>query len=132
MRFMALVFSLALLTGCARARVTTEIRSGGAWTRTVALTGLQKNGGEFDMGGSIEDSFVFPSGNGWKSHTEENELDHTMTFERTLAAGPSLKGDLSIKGAAGRLSLVNEVAVTRLPPRRFEYRETLRWTGTDT
>jgi hypothetical protein len=61
MRFMAFVFSLALLTGCARARVTTEIRNGGAWTRTVALTGLQKKDRQMDMGGSIEESFVLPS-----------------------------------------------------------------------
>jgi len=69
MRFVALVLSLAVLTGCARARVTTKIRSGGAWTRTVALTGQQKSGTEFDMGVSIEDSFVVPPGDGWKFST---------------------------------------------------------------
>jgi|HubBroStandDraft_1064217.scaffolds.fasta_scaffold360972_1 hypothetical protein len=36
MQFMAVVFFIA--------RVATEIRSGGAWTRTVALTGQQKSG----------------------------------------------------------------------------------------
>jgi len=128
---MAVVFSLALLTGCARARVTTEIRSGGAWTRTVALTGIEKSGGEFDFGGSIQESFVYPQGDGWKSQTVDNALDQTMSFERTFAAGAALKGDLSLKGEAGSLSLINEVAVTRLTPRRFEYRETLRWTGAD-
>lgn len=125
---MAVVFSLALLTGCARARITTEIRSGGEWTRTVALTGQQKKDGQMDMGGSIEESFVLPSGDGWKSRTQKKDSDQTAIFEKTLAAGAQLKGDLSVK-EGGDPMLVNEVSVTRIAPRRFEYRETLRWTG---
>ncbi len=124
-----LIFSLALLTGCARARVTTEIRSGGSWTRTVALTGQEKKEGQIDTGASLEDSFVLPSGDGWKSSTTKKDTDQTTTFEKTFAAGAPLKGDLSIKGDGGKPTLVNEVSVTRLAPRRFEYRETLRWTG---
>src|SRR5215471_2601453 len=31
-----------LLSGCARSQITTEIKSGGAWTRTVSLTGQEK------------------------------------------------------------------------------------------
>jgi hypothetical protein len=122
------LFSLALLTGCARAHVTTEIHPGGAWTRTVALAGQEKKEGQ--MGGSIEDSFILPTGDGWKSRvSKQQDTDQTITFERTLAAGMSLKGDLSVKGDAGTATLVNEVSVTRLTPRRSEYRETLRWTG---
>jgi len=121
---MGVIFSLALLTGCARARVTTEIRNGGAWTRTVALTGQQKK----DMGGSIEESFLLPSGEDWKSRTEKKDSDQTTTFEKTFAAGAQLKGDLSVKEGDSPM-LVNEVSVTRIAPRRFEYRETLRWTG---
>ncbi len=132
MRFLAVVFSLALLTGCARARVTTEIRGGGAWTRSVALTGQEKKEGQLDMGASIEDSFVVPSGDGWKSSTEKKDSNVTTTFVRTLAAGTPLKGDLSLKGEGGKPALVNEVSVTRLAPHRFEYRETLRWTGSAT
>ncbi len=128
MRYLALVFSLAVLTGCARARVTTEIRSGGSWTRTVALTGQEKKEGQMDMDGSIEDSFIVPSGEGWKSGTEKKDSNVTTTFVRTFAAGTPLKGDLSIKGD-GKPMLVNEVSVTRLSPKRFEYKETLRWTG---
>jgi hypothetical protein len=124
-----LVLPLALLTGCARARVTTEIKSGGSWTRTVALTGQEKKEGQMDVGGSIEESFVVPSGAGWKSSTAKKDADQTTTFERTFAVGAPLKGDLSLKGEGDKLMLVNEVSVTRLTPRRFEYRETLRWTG---
>ena len=129
MRFLVVVFSLALLTGCARGRVTTEIRPGGAWTRTVALTGQEKKEGGMDMGGAIEDSFVLPTGPGWKSTVSKKDADQTTTFEKTFALGAALKGDLSVKGDAGTAALVNEVSVTRLAPRRFEYRETLRWTG---
>ncbi len=129
MRFTVVVISLALLTGCARARVTTEIRSGGAWTRTVALTGQEKKEGQMDMGASLEDSFILPSGDGWKSTTSKKDADQTTTFEKTLAVGSQLKGDLSLKGEGATPALVNEVTVTRLTPRRFEYRETLRWTG---
>jgi len=124
-----LVFSLALLTGCGRARVTTEIRGGGAWKRTVALTGQEKKEGQMDMGGAVQDSFVLPSGEGWNSRTEKKDSDQTTIFERTLALGAQLKGDLSVKGDDGRPELVNEVPTTRLAPRRFEYRETLRWLG---
>src|SRR5258708_51607 len=82
-----MVLGLALVTGCARARVTTEIRSGGAWTRSVALTGQEKKEGQMDMGGSVEDSFVLPSGDGWKSRVEKKDTDQTTTFERSFAAG---------------------------------------------
>jgi hypothetical protein len=121
------VFAFALLTGCARARVATEIQRGGKWTRAVALTGQEKKEGQ--MGETVEDIFVLPSGSGWKSRAEKKDADQTTIFERTLAVGETLKGDLSIKGDSGSAVLVNEVSVTRLTPRRFEYRETLRWSG---
>jgi hypothetical protein len=123
------VIALALLTGCARARVTTEIHPDGSWTRTVLLTGSEKKEGS--MAPSIDDTFVFPSGPGWKATDGKQQNDITKTFERTVAAGGSLKGDLSVREdtASAKLKLVNEVTVTRVGPRRFEYRETLRWTG---
>jgi hypothetical protein len=65
-----------------------------------------------------------------QSREEKQKEERSMTFERTLAPGASLKGDLSIKGDdPEKLKLVNEVTVTRAGPRRFEYRETLRWQG---
>lgn len=82
------------------------------------------------MAPSIDDTFVFPSGPGWKATDGKQQNDITKTFERTVAAGGSLKGDLSVREdtASAKLKLVNEVTVTRVGPRRFEYRETLRWT----
>ena len=131
MRPLALSLSLiaALLTSaCARARVTTTIKPDGSWTRTLAFTGQEKKEG--NMAPTIEDTFVIPTGAGWKPTESKKNDDRVLTVERTLAAGAKLLGDVSLKaGEEGKLSLVNEVTVTRLAPRRFEYRETLKWKG---
>lgn len=126
---LAALIGMALLMGCARARVTTEIRPDGTWTRTVLLTGQEKKEGS--MTPSIEDTFVFPAGAGWKLADGKNQNDITKSFERTLAAGASLKGDVAVKEDkdSPKPKLVNEVTVTKIGPKRFEYRETLRWTG---
>lgn len=55
-----------------------------------------------DMGGSIDDTFLIPSSDGWKSTAEKKDANVTTTFARTLAAGVPLKGDLSIKGEGGK------------------------------
>jgi hypothetical protein len=129
MTFRALAASLAaaaLLTGCGRARFTTEIKPDGSWTRTAVFTGAQQKEGS--MAPPLEDSFVLPSGAAWKSHEEKKDDNRILTFDRSMTAGAVLKGDLSIKGDAGKLTLVNEATVTR-SGNRLEYRETLRWTG---
>src|SRR5260370_8899586 len=47
-----------------------------------------------------------------------------------LPAGAKLEGNVSLKaGPEDKRSLINEVTVRRLAPRRFEYRETLKWKG---
>lgn len=120
--------ALAVLTGCTRARVTTEIKSGGNFARTVALTGQEPKKDQMNMGGNIEDQFVLP-GAGWKSTKEAKDSNVITSFERVFPAGTPVKGDLTIKGDEGKSILVNEVTVTRLAPRRYEYRETLRWMG---
>jgi hypothetical protein len=131
MRLLAASISLAALlltSACARARVTTTIKPDGSWTRTVAFTGQEKKEG--NMAPTIEDTFVIPSGAGWKSAETKKNADRILTLERTLAAGAKLQGDVSLKaGEEGKLTLINEVTVTRLAPRRFEYRETLKWKG---
>lgn len=120
-----------LMTACARARVTTTIKPDGSWTRSVALIGQEKKEGQ--MTPTLEDTFVFPSGAAWKSSEEKKNEDRTMTFNRTVAAGASLQGDVSVKAnAEGKLNLANEVTVTRTGPHRFEYRETLHWKGDPT
>jgi hypothetical protein len=124
-----LLAAVALFSGCSRARITTEIK-GDNWTRTVALSGPEKKDGSTNMAPSLEEAFVLPAREGWRSREEKKDTERTLIFERTLAPGAIIQGDLSIKGAEpGKLTLVNEVTVSRIAPRRFEYRETLRWTG---
>ena len=133
-RLSLLVVTVVLLTACSRARVTTEVRSGGAFTRAVSLTGQDKEDkkdaqASGSLGDAIEDVFVLPAGEEWKTHTEKAEANLTKTFERTFASGAMVKGDLTIKGVQNSVLLVNDVVVKRLAPNRYEYRETLRWTG---
>jgi hypothetical protein len=124
------LLAATLLGGCARSSITTEIKSGGAWTRTVSFTGQEKKEGGMDMGASLEEVFTLPSGGDWKSREQKKAADRTVIFERTLAAGNSLAGDVSVKGGeGGKPVLVNEVTVKAAGPGRYEYRETLRWSG---
>jgi hypothetical protein len=124
-----LLAAALLLSGCAHARVTTQIRSDGSFTRTVALTGQPKKEG-FQMAPTLEDTFVIPSGSGWKSTEEAKDNNRMLTLERSLPAGGTLDGDVSIKSSEpGKLRLVNHVAVKAIGPHQLEYRETLHWTG---
>ncbi len=121
--------ALSLLCGCTRSRITTEIKADGAWVRTVALTGQEKKEGM--QVPTLEDTFVIPSGDGWKPRQEKTSEEHSVILERVLAAGDTIEGDLSIKDDKdpSKLQLVNKVTVSRVGPRLFEYRETLRWKG---
>jgi hypothetical protein len=120
--------ALAFLSACARAVVTTNIQPGGSWTRTVVLTGQEKK--DMQVTPTLEDTFVPPAGPEWKRKEESKGNERIATFERTLAAGTPLQGDVSVKaGPGGRLRLSNEAAVTRTGPRRLEYREVLKWKG---
>lgn len=121
--------ALALLCGCTRSRITTEIKADGSWVRTVALTGQEKKEGM--QVPTLEDTFVIPSGHGWKSRQEKTGQDRSVILERVLAAGDTIEGDLSIKDDKdpSKLQFVNKVTVSRVGPRLFEYRETLQWKG---
>ncbi len=124
-----LAAALTLLCGCTRSRITTEIKADGSWVRTVTLTGQEKKEGM--QVPTLEDTFVIPSGPGWKSRQEKTAQDRSVILERVLAAGDTIEGDLSIKDekSPSKLQLVNKVTVSRVGPRLFEYRETLRWKG---
>ncbi len=121
--------AIVLLGGCARARITTEIKPDGSWLRTTTFTGQAKKEG-MQLASTIEETFLAPSGDKWKSREEKKNEDRTLIFERVLAAGESLKGDLALKGdGEGKVKLTNEVRIVRAGPKRFEYRETLHWSG---
>ena len=97
----------------------------------MALIGQEKKEGQ--MTPTLEDTFVIPSGPGWKSHEAKKNEERTLILDRALAAGAALDGDISVKaGADGKLNMVNHATVSRLAPNRFEYRETLRWKGDPT
>jgi hypothetical protein len=125
-----LLFTMAILAGgCSRAKITTEIKPDGSFARTVVLTGKVKKEGMQVPG--LDETFVLPAGSGWTSKEETKDDDRTVTFVRTFAAGGASKGDLTLKGdQPDKPNLSNEASVMRSGPRRFEYRETLRWTGT--
>lgn len=125
-----LLLAVLVTSACSRARVSTEIRVGGACTRTISLTGPEKQPeGSMNMGSTIEETFVLPSGPAWKKSEQKGKGDHTLVYERSFGAGTPLKGDLAIKGKGDAPLLSNEVTVTRVAPRRFEYKETIRWQG---
>ncbi len=132
MRSLAILSVLApaiLLSAFARARVTTRIQSDGSWTRTLALTGQQKKEG-VQATPTLEDTFVVPTGPGWKSSEETKDNNRSVTLERTLPAGATLDGDLSIKSSEpGKLRLVNHVTIKAAGPHQLEYRESLHWSG---
>jgi hypothetical protein len=117
-----------LLSACARARVTTQIQSDGSCVRTLELTGQKKAGVQATP--ALEDTFVIPAGDGWKSTEEAKDNNRTLTLERRLPGGGTLEGDVSIKSSEpGKLRLVNSMVVKVAGPHRLEYRETLHWTG---
>jgi len=96
--------------------------------RSVSLIGQEEKDAQVTP--TLEDTFVLPSGAAWKSQEEKKNDDRTLTFERTLAAGATLEGDVSIKAdKSDKLKMVNWATVTRVGPNRFEYRETLHWKG---
>jgi hypothetical protein len=131
MRFVAVscvLVAAVLSNACARARVTTTIKPDGSWTRSVSLIGQEKKEGQ--MTPTLEDTFVIPSGVGWKSSEEKKSDERTLTLERVLATGASIEGDVSVKAAAAsKPNMVNQATVARIGSNRFEYRETLRWKG---
>jgi hypothetical protein len=132
MRFSALstLLALVLLTGCARVRVTTEIKADGTVTRTDAFTGQEKKENTMQMGATLEESFVLPAGKEWTSRETKKDADRTLTYQRRLTLGRPLTGDISVKEGSegGKLQLVNSVTVTRTG-NRFEYTEKLQWKG---
>jgi len=118
-----------LLSGCARARVTTHIQSDGSWTRTIALSGQQKREG-VETRPTLEDTFAVPTGNGWKSTDETKDNIRSVTLEHSFAGGATLDGDVSIKSSEpGKLRLVNHVTIKAAGPHQLEYREALHWMG---
>lgn len=88
MRTKALAFlgliTILISTGCGRARVSTEIHTDGSFTRSVALTGQEKQAeGGPQMTPSLDDVFIFPTAAGWRVADNKGEKGEiTKTFTR--------------------------------------------------
>lgn len=125
--------AILLTSGCARGKYVTEIKADASWQRTDTVTGkAQKEGGM--PGTTLQDFFVTPTDgkDGWKRTEEKKGADDvTLVFTRSVpAGGGAIKGDVGIKGdGPDKLSLVNQVTVTKKPQGQIEYREVLHWVG---
>ena len=127
---LAPVLALAVFTGCARSKITTELRADGSYVRTVELTGPAKQEGGMQMGSTLEDTFAIPSAAAWKKSERTKETDRIVTLVRTFAAGAGSKGDLALKeDEGGKVALSNDAAVKKSGATRIEYTEVLTWSG---
>jgi hypothetical protein len=82
---------------------------------------------------TVEETFVIPSGAGWKSSEEKKNDNQMLMLERQWPVDAHVQGDVSIKGnQPGKLRLTNEVSIKRIAPHQFEYREILQWKGDST
>ncbi len=123
------LLAIFLGMGCARTSTLTTVKEDGSWHRTVKLFFQAQNaGGLGDVKQSepkIEDVFTPPSGSGWsieRSKASDGTLQ--LVAQRDLKAGQESQNDIVVKG-----QLSNTVTVKEISPGRFEYRETLHWTG---
>jgi hypothetical protein len=127
---LAPILALTLFTGCARSKITTEVRANGSYVRTIELTGPAKQEGGMQVGSTLEETFAVPSDAAWTKSERTKASDRIVTLVRTFAAGAGSKGDLRLKEGEGeKVALSNEVTVKRSGTSRIEYTETLTWSG---
>lgn len=122
----ALLLAVVVSVGCARTSASTEVKEDGSWTRTVKLI-IQKE----DMMGQpskFEDTFVLPTGAGWKTSRTVEKDNAVYTAIREAKLGETISKDIQIV-EKGKVVAVNEVKVTQVAPGRFEYLETLTYLG---
>lgn len=133
----------------------------GTWTRRAVyiVTNLDPEGGAGAGAAKaldVSDSFVLPSGEGWKLSTEKTKDEKRVIAERTLPLDQAVENDIVVKetpksampgqepdakkdGAVlvhadgppkqGKPLTSNSVSVRQVSPGRYEYTETLHWTG---
>ncbi len=155
----AIVFGAALLCGCARERVSVTLGKDGTWTRRAvyAVTNEDSAGNPPSTKTSeVSDSFVLPSGEGWKLTSAKTKDEKTVTAERTLPLNQTIADDIVVREASNgsllpgqnpggkegailvqgddppkpRKTLTsNSVTVKQVSPGKYLYTETLHWTG---
>jgi hypothetical protein len=111
------------LVGCGRAKVQTEIRTDGTWTRRVEfhLPGLGGPGGAGGPGGmpfagKAEETFLLPRGPEWTvtKASEEGEIVYTAT--RTLKVGDVLRQDVALRKQESPFGMGMDGGVPPSPP----------------
>jgi hypothetical protein len=126
------ILLIPFLTGCARSVVSTELLPDGTIRRTVVLKGAAKEPNGVQMGPTLEDIFRVPNGPAWKVTRSREKDELIIRAVRTLPAATPTEGDLALKADPKKpegVKFANSVVVRQIAPGRWEYRETLRWTG---
>ncbi len=122
-----------LATGCSRSVITTTVKPDGAFTRKIVFHGPNPEGGVLGKENKgLAESFEMPAGGPWKTKRDKNENEETYTAERDLTPGSVQKQDIAIKSgdvAKPGIFVVNQATVREIGPGKWEYRETLHWTG---
>jgi hypothetical protein len=133
-----LALASLLATGCARSVITTTVKPDGSFTRKIVFhaPGSGDKGAAGAIAGpgmsELTDSFDMPAGGPWKTKREKLENEETYTAERELTPGSVQKKDIVIKSGDKTkpgVFVVNEATVRSLGAGKWEYRETLHWTG---
>jgi hypothetical protein len=123
------------MTGCARAKITTDIKADGSWTRTVQFhapnPGANAPAGP-NLAPKLEDTFAIPSGGPWTTKKDQTDEEVSVTVERSHKLGDTQKQDVAVKGKGkgeNTLLLVNQASVQETEPGKLTYREVLHWQG---
>lgn len=154
----AILCGAALLCGCSRERVSVTLGKNGTWTRRAVYTIANLDGGGAGAAKApeVSDSFVLPSGEGWKLTNEKTKDEKRVIAERTLPLDQTLENDIVVKESAkspfgpgpnsggkesillvrvddppkpGKTLTSNSVSVRQASHGRYIYTETLHWTG---
>lgn len=133
---LSLLAASLLATGCSRSVISTTVKPDGSFTRKIVFhvpnLGDKGDLGVRGMGGELKDSFEMPAGGPWKTKKDKTENEETYTAERDLTPGSVQKQDIAIKSGnkdKPGIFVVNEATVRSVGPGKWEYHETLHWSG---
>ncbi|MEP6756739.1 MAG: hypothetical protein ABJA67_14635 [Chthonomonadales bacterium] len=127
--------SVMSVVGCGRMSATTEVQPNGNWTRKLVYhypAPVPKDQGLL-MGPQMEKIFGVPSGPEWKivktTDKDKDKDEVVMTCTRSYTSGQITPAFGLLKDEMGKATLTDTVIVKSAGPGRWEYRETLHWTG---
>lgn len=121
---------LLALCGCARSLVKTTINADGSWSRTLKFTAARHDKpNTMNSGPSLQEAFVLPKGEVWKTRTDKDKDNVSFYADITLPPGQNQSQDVVVRSKKGLPILVNEATVHETAPGKWEYRETLHWKG---